>query len=118
MQLTFSQDRNIALMGDQEPDGSDECRIAMHVVDALLENEDSHEGDFHQWTSELAVGTWADGHFLEREEIDAGAIDWKAVDAAVKEALRVLNMPVGNTHVGSNSWPAEHSINFLAGVVA
>ncbi len=104
MQLTFSQDRIIALMGNQEPKGSDECRIAMHIVDALLENKDSYGDDFHQWTSELAVEIWADEHFLEREEIEASEIDWNEVDAAVKEALRILNMPVGTTLVESNSW--------------
>lgn len=54
MELTFAQDRIIALMGNQEPKGSDECRIVMHVIDALLENKDSEEGDFRLMARELA----------------------------------------------------------------
>lgn len=104
MRLTFSQDKIIALMGRHEPDGSDECRIAMHIIDALLENKESYEKEFGVWTTALAVEVWCDDLFLSRQGLDAGEIDWEAVHRAVGEALSVLKLPTGVTLVASDSW--------------
>lgn len=104
MHLTYSRARLDALMGGRLPEGADEIDIARHVIDGMIKNEDLNRCGFTDWTAGLAVTTYADEHFIAREELDADEIDWVSVYAAVDEALRMLKLPEGITLIESNSW--------------
>lgn len=102
MNIRISQEKLSALMSHKEPVGV-EWTVAAHVIDGVLDNDDLHGAGFRDWTPQLAVETYADENFLEREEIDADDIEWDDVLAAVGEALRVLQLPTGVTLVESES---------------
>jgi hypothetical protein len=102
MNTTFSQDKIAALMGIEEPTHTSEWIVAAHVIDGMLENNDANRCGFGDWTVSLALETYATETFLANEIIDADEINWEAVQAAVKEALKVLNSPEGFTLINEN----------------
>lgn len=79
------------------PDYDDEYDIVVHVIDAILDNEGSHDpGAFLIWADALhAIETYAHDDWLASRDIYPADTDWDAVDAAVAEALRLLCLPRG-----------------------
>jgi hypothetical protein len=102
MNTTYSQEKIAALMGIKEPIHTSEWIVAAHVIDGILENDDINGCGFGDWTVSLALETYATETFLANESIDANDVDWEVVQAAVKEALNVLNSPEGFTLINQN----------------
>lgn len=97
MNTTFSIEKIEALGGLKMPDYDEEYDIVVHVIGCILDNEDIRgPGTFATWAdANHAIETYATDDWLASRDIYPADVYWDAVDAAVDEALRLLQLPKG-----------------------